>query len=375
MPLSSDHTLIAVRSLQSVHHAENLVPRIVKVVWNLGKRCNYDCSYCTPHIHDAVSPHIELDHVRSTVQCIDREMSSRGKKANYSFTGGEPFLHPAIEEILRTVSTAPGSDSSNLSVVTNGSLPLPIYQRCMPYVTNLTVSLHFERIQAEIDRAITTLITLADQWPDRFFSVTVMFLPGTADRVLAAKQRLESYGIRSVLRKIRPNTDGSVDSVQVIQPFHSRRDKTLARQPIDAQSIAKKAYKQMQDQHLRSWYQSYYAPEELSILEQHDSGDVYHNMAVWTHSQDYIETNSDDVLNQCLNDFQGWSCFSGTDQIYINFDGRIYNGNCLAYEIGHVATGIHWPGSAVQCPMINCTSNPDVIVRKAHPDWVSLVQD
>ena len=42
---------------------EHLYPHIqqsVKVEWNLGKRCNYDCSYCPPVIHDNTSPHTDI---------------------------------------------------------------------------------------------------------------------------------------------------------------------------------------------------------------------------------------------------------------------------------------------------------------------------
>ena len=32
----------------------------VKVEWNLGKRCNYDCSYCPAEIHDNFSKHTDI---------------------------------------------------------------------------------------------------------------------------------------------------------------------------------------------------------------------------------------------------------------------------------------------------------------------------
>mgnify|MGYP003704457195 CR=1 FL=1 len=37
----------------------------IKVEWNLGKRCNYDCSYCPSAIHDNTSPHTDVEILKS----------------------------------------------------------------------------------------------------------------------------------------------------------------------------------------------------------------------------------------------------------------------------------------------------------------------
>ena len=38
----------------------------VKVEWNLGKRCNYDCSYCPSSIHDNTSAHTDIEVLKAT---------------------------------------------------------------------------------------------------------------------------------------------------------------------------------------------------------------------------------------------------------------------------------------------------------------------
>ena len=49
---------VAISSLESPEHAMRKDPRIISVQWFIGKRCNYDCSYCSPFIHDNYSSHI-----------------------------------------------------------------------------------------------------------------------------------------------------------------------------------------------------------------------------------------------------------------------------------------------------------------------------
>ena len=39
----------------------------VRIEWNLSKRCNYDCSYCPPEIHDHSSPHTDIEILKNTI--------------------------------------------------------------------------------------------------------------------------------------------------------------------------------------------------------------------------------------------------------------------------------------------------------------------
>ena len=36
---------------------------VFQVTWDLGRRCNYDCSYCPMHRHDNFSPHASLEEL------------------------------------------------------------------------------------------------------------------------------------------------------------------------------------------------------------------------------------------------------------------------------------------------------------------------
>ena len=59
------------------HYAES-----VKVEWNLGKRCNYDCSYCPAEIHDNYSEHTSIHILKQTVDEL-----SKIKNVRISLTG------------------------------------------------------------------------------------------------------------------------------------------------------------------------------------------------------------------------------------------------------------------------------------------------
>ena len=85
-----------------------------KVEWNLGKRCNYDCSYCDIGTHDNFSPHMSFDVWKNTV---DKILNSTNKKVKLSITGGEPYINPNIIEMFKY---AKDSGVHNISVVFRG---------------------------------------------------------------------------------------------------------------------------------------------------------------------------------------------------------------------------------------------------------------
>ena len=72
---------------------------VFQVTWDLGRRCNYDCSYCPSHRHDNFSPHASLETLKANVdflyKYIDLYMNHRHfKETSISFTGGEPTVNP-----------------------------------------------------------------------------------------------------------------------------------------------------------------------------------------------------------------------------------------------------------------------------------------
>jgi len=43
---------------------------VFQVTWDIGRRCNYDCSYCPAHRHDNFSPHATLEELIKNADCM-----------------------------------------------------------------------------------------------------------------------------------------------------------------------------------------------------------------------------------------------------------------------------------------------------------------
>ena len=71
----------------------------VKVEWNLGKRCNYDCSYCESTRHNNYSRHRSFDELKLGLDFIKTYTQLLGHDVvNINFTGGEPTNNPIFFE-------------------------------------------------------------------------------------------------------------------------------------------------------------------------------------------------------------------------------------------------------------------------------------
>ena len=57
--------------------------KVFQITWDLGRRCNYDCTYCPVTRHDNFSPHTNIKVLKDAVDAL----SEIGKPVRLSFTG------------------------------------------------------------------------------------------------------------------------------------------------------------------------------------------------------------------------------------------------------------------------------------------------
>ena len=370
-------SLVAIRSLLGEEYVVSLDPGIVVINWNFGKRCNYDCSYCSPAVHDWISPHHSLTDIKNFVTNLDRWISSQGKTFKVSLTGGEPMVHPEIIEVLQIIRSA-SSCNEKLVLVTNGSVPLEKYKQALEYVTHLTVSLHLERSDQEIQDILDKIVTinrLYPNGPNRSLNVQVMCLPGKFDFIENTVIPLFSKNqVRFTLRRIRPWLNETVDEWQDTD----RRQILKKIYTLEEKKNMKLAERNDLDQRLGQVYESgnYYSFKELEWLATHVPETHWQNIGVWFDDLSYTETNSDLMASNGKNSFNGWTCWAGLDTLAVEFDGTIYRGMCKNDgPIGHLGSHIEFPKTTTVCKRNWCTGNPDQCTRKAHPNFVHLVNN
>lgn len=355
--------IVAVRPLLSEHHAKHLPPKYITLHWNIGKRCNYDCSYCSPHIHDAVSPHLKFEQAKIFLDRLDNFALERDRILDFFITGGEPFVNPDIIEFFKAINNLK-TTSHRLCVTTNGSLPLKMYLQAMDYLTNLTFSVHLERSDKEINSVIKSIVTLGKRFRhEKMISVNLMCLPGRFDKIKQIIDILSREKIYYVLRRIRPSFDE--DTRRIYQPHEKKRIKKWGIVPVDEQKKAKEVYKSLHNEHVPDFYEHYYSQEEIAWLQNNYPKVWWQNIGIWYADGRYQESNSDDLVTRNLTGFKNWQCWAGVDHLMVDFDGSIYRGNCKnGGQIGHIMETLDLPTSHTVCKQRVCLSAGDIAQRK-----------
>lgn len=124
------------------------------VTWDLGRRCNYDCSYCPAHRHDNFSSHASLEQLKDTTNFLFEYITlvsqyRKNKDFHVSFTGGEPTVNPVFidfAEYIRREYNEKYKDDFNLklSLTTNGAMSEKTAYAVTENFDYVTVSYHAE---------------------------------------------------------------------------------------------------------------------------------------------------------------------------------------------------------------------------------------
>lgn len=176
---------------------EDRWPEGVTVEWNLGRRCNFDCSYCGANLHDHHSRHLPLDKALAFISKV--RMAFPDKAIRLSLTGGEPFVHPRIIDILRAMK----EHDFKVVVTTNGSAGIQHYRSASAYLSMLIISAHMERPDVE-PRIRALLPVLMDIPGGPKVQVTVMMSPGKFAECERFMDWVRSMGASATPRRIRP---------------------------------------------------------------------------------------------------------------------------------------------------------------------------
>lgn len=283
----------------------------VKVEWNLGKRCNLDCKYCPAEIHDNFSPHTNIKVLTDAVDAL----VEIDKPVRISLTGGEPCVHPNIEELITHISQR----TDWLNVTTNGTRK-PEWYIAQP-VSHYVFSLHFED-DIQWSKCLDNIVNFAylnEENNNIPFHVNVMAHHEHMDRVIAAVTRLKSYRIKYAVRRIR---------------WTEKHD----------------------------WFDDMrYKEKDLKWILDNDATALPNCLI-----DDTTQKHANDIIKEHLNQFEGWKCSAGIESLMINWDGEVHRATCrVGGSLGNIYIGtFKQPKEWITCTRKFCTCAADIPLTK-----------
>lgn len=133
------------------------------VSWDIGRRCNFDCTYCESTRHNTYSAPTAIEKLQSSFLFIKQYTDLYNREVNLSFTGGEPTVNPKFWELVEYIKQ---NSNFEVSLTSNGTWHPKHNQFIIDNFVGVTVSWHSEGSQLSKDRAIENILTLhrAGKW-------------------------------------------------------------------------------------------------------------------------------------------------------------------------------------------------------------------
>ena len=283
----------------------------IKIEWNLGKRCNLDCAYCPEYIHDNHSPHTDIDVLKQTVAVLN----ALDKPVRLSLTGGEPSVHPQIEELLETINAA--DNIVWLSMTTNATRTGKWYVDQSKYIDQYVFSLHYEK---NSKTSLEHIIAFHSAKTDTKILVHIMAHHKYMDEVKGGVFTCKAFEIPYVIRRIRW-TEGNHDLFDDMRYDH-----------YDLQWIKR----------------STKTAEPNCII---DNNELLH---------------ANDIIKSHMNQFNGWTCNAGIESLMINWDGEVHRATCrVGGSLGNIYNNnFIVPKDPIVCTRNWCTCESDIPLTK-----------
>jgi MoaA/NifB/PqqE/SkfB family radical SAM enzyme len=284
----------------------------IKIEWNLGKRCNYDCSYCPASIHDNSSPHTNIEILKATVD----KLMTLGKPIRLSFTGGEPCVHPKFLELVKYCKHV---GISWISVTTNGTLPYEFYAALE--ADQIVFSIHLEFDWKRVFNTVESVVDLTN----KKVIAQIMAHHDHMDAVVQLRARCLLAHIPNTIRRIRW-TEGDHDL------FDDMR----------------------------------YHPDDLNWIKDQEAT-VEANTVVWLDDKyAQLQYHANDMIKNHQNKFKGWTCNAGIESLMINWDGDVHRATCrVGGSLGNIYEGSFVaPSEPVTCDRNFCTCAADIPLTK-----------
>lgn len=293
------------------------------VNWCLGNTCNFSCSYCPTNLHDGSKRWHNTDSVKSFVSKI--RTHHPGKNIYFEFTGGEVTLNKDFIDICKFCT----EQGVKVGFISNGSRTPRWWEENKHYFDNVMLSYHSEFADADHFYKIAEILH-----GEVRTHINVMMNPEKWEDCMAIAHRIKDLGNCSI-----------------------------ALQPL-IHDLASEMYD--------------YTPEQKQVFaRQHE---IISQHIVYTKKFDYYRGAMNTIksdgatfprtahsfISRNTNNWQGWRCYAGVEQLIVDMDGSVWRGWCrVGGPIGHIDDpNLALPTDPIICTKNLCHCNYDIMSTK-----------
>jgi MoaA/NifB/PqqE/SkfB family radical SAM enzyme len=199
------------------------------ITWDLGRRCNFDCSYCPAHRHDNFSPHASLAELKDTTDFIFAYIKTIAPyRDNRSFcislTGGEPTVNPNFIEFAKYLSSKKQEYKNDFDLIvdltTNGAMGDKTANAVIENFDHVTVSYHAEGHPSLKEQSLDRIVQFKNNGTD--IKVNVMMHVKYFEECQRVCDYLEEKQIKFIPRVIGENPDNNFSHLNEYTEDHKQ---------------------------------------------------------------------------------------------------------------------------------------------------------
>jgi organic radical activating enzyme len=304
-------------------HADPSNKNTVVINWCLGNTCNFSCSYCPTNLHDSSVPWISYDQVVSFIDQINFHYKRKLRKQVYfEFTGGEVTLWKEMPNLLRYMN----EKKLIVGIISNGSRTIRWWEENKHLLHHVCLSFHPEQCDSEHFVQVAALLSETLR-----LHINIMMLPEKFDQCMQLAD--------AIYEKV-PNITIALEPL-----LHDFGSELFAYS--DEQKVLLK--------------------EKLYPVKQTKNFPHFRGAMIKTNFDGSKETvTAPQLISQRENNWSGWRCSIGVDQLVVDYHGRIFKGWCKEDGIiGQVTDRqISFPWRPVLCTRNHCHCVLDVMNTK-----------
>ncbi len=293
------------------------------VNWCLGNTCNFECSYCPAELHDGSKPWPSLDSIKAFITKTVEQTAPR--KVYFEFTGGEVTLYKHFIEICQHCTEL----GAKVGLISNGSRTLRWWEENKQYFDHVCLSFHPQF--AEADHFIEVAKLLHN---DIRTHVNIMMDPEKFDYCYAVANKVKNLGNLSM----------------ALQPLIHDFGDTLFDYTPAQKNIFDKQH-ELITKHIKFTKSFDYYRGAMRIMYNDGTTEV---------------SSAHRFISFKTNDWSGWKCYSGVEQVIVDMDGSIWRGWCrVGGPIGYIHDEqLIIPTDPVICNKTMCHCNFDIMSTK-----------
>ena len=318
----------------------------IRIQWNMGNQCNFECVYCPPILHDGTKPWLPLESYLNAVKRICTHYNSINKRVDFEIIGGEVTVMPGFEDIIRKIAEY----NTHSCVFTNASRTINWWSRAKDYLDGVVITWHPQSMSKEhlvnvineikhdvtIDINIAGIAGQVEQLGQDVEDLRNLFLDCERNRydnvsICVKTMYAKLLGRNSKQETYWPYTDAEQEVLRRpgIKPRPAPPPDPNAPEPPPPDPTA--------------WMTEFLF----------DDG-----------TAKYVQSHQ--IINEGLNKFKGMRCHLGFESINIDASGDIYSSWCGAKHFGNIANLDSWalPETETECPYEFCNNISDIAITK-----------